>query len=103
MELSNCPGVSPNLGTGKPLYQVHIYIHSSRYRADSVKPEIYSSMDNSAELAETTSRDRAQREDGIGDDNAEHDQEPLSPVDGGRAAWKLLFAAYVFEALLWGK
>lgn len=26
----------------------------------------------------------------------------LLPVDGGPAAWKLLIAAFVFEALLWG-
>jgi hypothetical protein len=26
----------------------------------------------------------------------------LKPADGGPAAWKLLIAAFVFEALLWG-
>ncbi|KAF4549902.1 MFS-type transporter-like protein 24 [Elsinoe fawcettii] len=26
----------------------------------------------------------------------------LAPVDGGKAAWKLLITAFVFEALLWG-
>lgn len=26
----------------------------------------------------------------------------LPPVDGGKAAWRLLCAAFVFEALLWG-
>ena len=26
----------------------------------------------------------------------------LLPVDGGAAAWKVLTAAFVFEALLWG-
>lgn len=26
----------------------------------------------------------------------------LQPVDGGVAAWRLLVAAFVFEALLWG-
>lgn len=31
------------------------------------------------------------------------DQTPtLPPVDGGRPAWRLLLAAFVFEALLWG-
>lgn len=61
-------------------------------------------MNNNVELAETTSHDRAQRESSVGDGNAEHDQDSsLSPVDGGHAAWKLLFAAFVFEALLWGK
>jgi hypothetical protein len=27
----------------------------------------------------------------------------LAPADGGLAAWRLLLAAFVFEALLWGK
>lgn len=27
----------------------------------------------------------------------------LLPADGGVAAWRLLIAAFVFEALLWGK
>jgi hypothetical protein len=27
----------------------------------------------------------------------------LAPADGGPAAWRLLLAAFVFEALLWGK
>lgn len=26
----------------------------------------------------------------------------LSPADGGLAAWRLLVAAFVFEAFLWG-
>jgi hypothetical protein len=26
----------------------------------------------------------------------------LAPADGGPAAWRLLLAAFVFEALLWG-
>ncbi|KAI1746632.1 major facilitator superfamily domain-containing protein [Xylaria castorea] len=29
-------------------------------------------------------------------------EQELAPVDGGSAAWRLLFAAFVFEALLWG-
>ncbi|KAI1123813.1 major facilitator superfamily domain-containing protein [Nemania abortiva] len=29
-------------------------------------------------------------------------EQELAPVDGGSAAWKLLCAAFVFEALLWG-
>ena len=27
----------------------------------------------------------------------------LSPADGGLRAWRLLIAAFVFEALLWGE
>ncbi|THX77251.1 major facilitator superfamily transporter [Aureobasidium pullulans] len=29
-------------------------------------------------------------------------EQSLAPVDGGLAAWRLLFAAFVFETLLWG-
>jgi hypothetical protein len=30
------------------------------------------------------------------------DGQSLPPYDGGKAAWRLLLAAFVFEALLWG-
>lgn len=29
-------------------------------------------------------------------------EQEFAPVDGGLAAWKLLFAAFIFETLLWG-
>ena len=29
-------------------------------------------------------------------------QQKLPPADGGAAAWRLLGAAFIFEALLWG-
>jgi hypothetical protein len=29
-------------------------------------------------------------------------EQALAPADGGPAAWRLLLAAFVFEALLWG-
>ena len=32
-----------------------------------------------------------------------HGGHQLPPIDGGVAAWKVLFGAFVFEALLWGK
>lgn len=35
-------------------------------------------------------------------DTSESACHSLPPVDGGRAAWRLLCAAFVFEALLWG-
>lgn len=46
------------------------------------------------------------------DSNSNHDvdlegklpaAQHLRPTDGGVAAWRLLLAAFVFEALLWGK
>lgn len=30
-------------------------------------------------------------------------EQELAPVDGGTAAWRLLLAAFMFEALLWGR
>lgn len=36
------------------------------------------------------------------EDNAAVDQQ-LEPADGGRAAWIILCAAFMFEALLWGE
>lgn len=30
-------------------------------------------------------------------------EQALAPIDGGSAAWRLLCAAFLFEALLWGK
>ncbi|KAF2227194.1 major facilitator superfamily domain-containing protein [Elsinoe ampelina] len=35
-------------------------------------------------------------------DEPQFNEQHLAPVDGGRAAWKLLVTAFVFEALLWG-
>ncbi|EXJ74679.1 uncharacterized protein A1O5_01372 [Cladophialophora psammophila CBS 110553] len=60
-------------------------------------------MNNNVELAldpQSTPREGEQAESG--ESNAEPNGDSLNPVDGGRAAWKLLLAAYVFEALLWG-
>lgn len=36
------------------------------------------------------------------DINSEGNAQSLAPVDGGKEAWRLLFAGFVFEALLWG-
>jgi hypothetical protein len=36
-------------------------------------------------------------------DNFRAVEQYLQPADGGPAAWRLLGAAFVFEALLWGK
>lgn len=30
-------------------------------------------------------------------------EQELAPVDGGLAAWKMLFAAFMFETFLWGE
>lgn len=36
-------------------------------------------------------------------EDARRMQQGLAPVDGGFAAWRLLCAAFMFEALLWGE
>lgn len=38
----------------------------------------------------------------IHDDPPESVTQSLLPCDGGKAAWRLLISAFVFEALLWG-
>lgn len=35
--------------------------------------------------------------------NGRGTQQELAPIDGGLPAWRLLCAAFMFEALLWGK
>ena len=47
------------------------------------------------------STDPSLAEQGQNDEQGVIEQQ-LLPVDGGPAAWKLLFGAFVFEALLWG-
>ena len=42
------------------------------------------------------------RHDSRGIDEDPQDSQSLPPYDGGKAAWRLLLAAFVFEALLWG-
>lgn len=37
------------------------------------------------------------------DDTASRVEQHLAPVDGGFAAWRLLWAAFMFEGCLWGK
>ena len=41
-------------------------------------------------------------ENGLLDETRGNDQQ-LKPADRGAAAWKVLLAAFVFEALFWGK
>lgn len=48
--------------------------------------------------AETETRDDVLLDDNTGDRVEQH----LAPVDGGIAAWRLLWAAFMFEACLWG-
>lgn len=53
------------------------------------------------ESREATILPTSATEDGLED--AAHIEQGLAPVDGGLAAWKLLCAAFMFEALLWGE
>ena len=56
---------------------------------------------NSQELAELPGHN--DRQETSGQTNAEEENvQTLPPHDTGRAAWSLLLAAFVFEALLWG-
>ena len=49
---------------------------------------------------------RVLEEDSVHDtENAELNitENQLKPVDGGLAAWRVLLAAFMFEAILWGE
>lgn len=41
--------------------------------------------------------------DALIDDEATRVEQQLPPIDGGVAAWRLLCAAFMFEACLWGR
>lgn len=64
-------------------------------------------------MAESTGREHHEMQDlplegnALGETSNEHDIQDQATLslpahDGGRAAWTLLLAAFVFEALLWG-
>lgn len=58
-----------------------------------------------AAAATTTARAGAEaetRDDILLDDAGDRIEQHLPPVDGGIAAWRLLWAAFMFEACLWG-
>lgn len=38
----------------------------------------------------------------LDDDGVESNGHSLPPCDGGKVAWRILLAMFVFEALLWG-
>jgi hypothetical protein len=58
-------------------------------------------------LSELSARPPPTPEDNAGGQDVERDSrsagQELAPVDRGPAAWRLLFTAFVFETLLWGK
>jgi len=49
-----------------------------------------------------TELSQRQSNDGENADNVAIIEQDLAPADKGAAAWRLLAAAFVFEALLWG-
>ncbi|RAL65324.1 hypothetical protein DID88_000892 [Monilinia fructigena] len=49
-----------------------------------------------------TVRGASDTETGTETDDPERVYQQLLPVDGGPAAWRLLIAAFIFEAILWG-
>ncbi|KAG8157901.1 hypothetical protein KVR01_012173 [Diaporthe batatas] len=55
-------------------------------------------------VAEDIERTRrpSRHEEGDTSNSGQIAEQALAPVDGGLAAWRLLCAAFVFEALLWG-
>lgn len=61
---------------------------------------------NTFELREVRGRIEASRDAYVtpeqGEEIAEDGGQSLPPYDGGKVAWRLLLAMFVFEALLWG-
>jgi predicted MFS family arabinose efflux permease len=53
-----------------------------------------------AEIRAPQSPDAGQPQDS--ESAASNETDALPPIDGGTAAWRLLIAAFIFEALLWG-
>jgi hypothetical protein len=58
---------------------------------------------NSLELEIQTASEHSSRQISNLDGDIETSGQHLELSDGGAAAWRLLLAAFVFEALLWGK
>jgi hypothetical protein len=51
----------------------------------------------------STTRNASPTEDGIADTHTSSQEFSLPPVDGGKDAWFFLAAAFMLEALVWGK
>jgi hypothetical protein len=64
-------------------------------------------LDDQRASKSTSQHVSTSQRDGINSDarptEAKATSQHLEPADGGFAAWRLLCAAFVFEALLWGK
>ncbi|KAI5357336.1 putative major facilitator superfamily, MFS transporter superfamily [Septoria linicola] len=58
-------------------------------------------MSDAPEMATTIELRRLSNET-VPDQEAHGNDHSLPPADGGKAAWRLLLVAFVFEALLWG-
>lgn len=73
-------------------------------RTETVSIELHGWHETEARPTEEVSQPQPQpstpERDNV--DAAEINYQQLHPVDGGFAAWRLLWTAFVFEALLWG-
>lgn len=56
-----------------------------------------------SDASEPRPGERAATADDALNDNPERIEQQLAPVDVGIAAWRFLWAAFMFEACLWGK
>lgn len=59
-------------------------------------------LEADARIVGEGSRNTSDTEAELQGDGPERVYQQLKPVDGGPAAWRLLIAAFVFEAILWG-
>jgi hypothetical protein len=63
----------------------------------------YTSMSSVVNSTSTTEANRRTIEPICIDESENIAYQHLKPADGGRDAWQVLTAAFLFEALLWGK
>ena len=65
-------------------------------------------LDNVATTRPSLHATEIPQSSGVGQNRDGDEEDPtvaqdLQPADGGQAAWRLLTAAFVFEALMWGE
>lgn len=72
----------------------------SRRRRNTLELEVQTSMPAADPSGEALPASLASNTNGLGESGVE---QQLEPADGGAAAWKVLFATFMFEAVLFGE
>ncbi|KAB8301026.1 hypothetical protein EYC80_002949 [Monilinia laxa] len=81
----------------------HVYVQSKDPESGNVTDvEVGGASADAGVVGREAVRDASDTETGTETDDPERVYQQLLPVDGGPAAWRLLIAAFIFEAILWG-